>query len=339
MSGVAFDVIEGGLLTTIQDAGRPDWQHLGVPESGAADPWSRAVANLLIGNDSGDAVLEMTVVGPTLRTTTATTIGLAGADLGARIRDGHRLRPDRSHRLAAGDIIEIPGSRSAAGGIRAYLAIEGGVDVPVVLGSRSTCLAGGFGGLDGRPIKTGDRIVSRGHRAGARRPTSPRPSELVWPVPDVPPGGSHAEPVGVLRFLAGPGAGAADVAAAAWVVGRAADRVGIRLDGPSLPAGVAGETTSHGVPWGAIQLPPDGRPIVLGADHQTTGGYRVCGVVISADLAVLGQLGPGSAVRLMEVDRATALAALREQRERLVAGAAAVRDAAGWDALLAGAGG
>jgi allophanate hydrolase subunit 2 len=124
-----------------------------------------------------------------------------------------------------------------------------------------------------------------------------------------------------------------------WRVASAADRVGIRLEGDRVAQAIGGETTTHGVPWGAIQVPPDGRPIVLGADHQTTGGYRVVGVVISADLPLLGQLRSGALVRLETTDRAAALVALEHRRAALVAGAAALHDAAGWGALIDSAGG
>lgn len=326
-----LEVLDGGLLTTVQDAGRRDWAQVGVPESGAADPWSLAVANLVVGNDPSHAVLEATLVGPTLAVLSPVTVGLAGADLGARIRGGPRLAPGRSHRLAPGDVLEIPGGDrdDRAAGCRAYLAVPGGIDVPLVLGSRSTCLAAAFGGLGGRPVQPGDRI-------GARAATVLRP-ELVWPGDDGP------GPTRRLRVLAGPDPAAAaaldQLLGGEWRVAVASDRVGVRLDGEPLPAGLGGDTTTLGVPWGAIQLPADGHPIILGADHQTTGGYRVVGVVISADFPVLGQLRPGQAVALVRTDRATALAALLEQRDALVAGAAALREAAGWGTLIDAAGG
>jgi antagonist of KipI len=328
-------VLDGGLLTTVQDGGRPDWTHLGVPASGAADPWSLGVANLLVGNEPALAVLEMTLVGPTLAALGPVTIGLAGADLRARIRGGRRLAPGRSHRLLAGDVVEIPGDDAATAttASRAYLAIPGGIDVPIVLGSRSTCLAGGFGGLDGRPLRTGDEIPS-GSAAGPRAV----PPELAWPEPDRARHDADPEPA-ILRALPGPDPGLATLAATAWRVGSAADRVGVRLDGDPLSASFAGETTTHGVPWGAIQLPPDGRPIILGADHQVTGGYRVLGVVITADLPVLGQLRPGAPLRLVPTDRVVAIDALRARRAALDAGAAALREEAGWDALVDAAGG
>jgi antagonist of KipI len=307
----------------------------------------------------------MTLVGPTLVVAAGATvtIGLAGADLGARIRNGRRLAPGRSHRLAGGDIVEIPGDRSgpsgpgpsAAGGSRAYLAVPGGIDVPIVLGSRSTCLAGAFGGFGGRPLRTGDRIsaVMPGRtEIDAPQDRGPAPfhgpwrPELVWPEASAVRGDRGTRGAGVagvstamLRVIAGPSPGIAAVANRDWHVGSATDRVGVRLDGEPVADGIGGDGPSRAMLWGAIQIPPDGLPIVLGADHQTTGGYRVVGVVISADLPILGQLRPGDPVRLVATDRAAALDALRVQREALVAGSAALREAAGWGALIDSAGG
>lgn len=318
----ALEVLDGGLLTTIQDGGRPDWTHVGVPEGGAADRWSLALANHLVGNSAHAAALEMTLVGPTLRATRTLTIGLAGADLGARVRGGRSLAPGRSHRLAAGDMVELPGGGSS--GARCYLAIPGGFDVPLVLGSRSTCLAGGFGGIDGRPIRAGDRL------GGGRDLGRP---ELAWAE------SAGAGPGDVLRILPVGSADLGALTAMGWQVGAASDRVGIRLDGAPLPPGSGGEVRTQGVAWGAIQVPPDGRPIVLGVDHQTTGGYRVVGVVIAADRPVLGQLRPGAHVRLLETDHAEARAALLGQHAALLAGLGALRDAAGWASLADHAGG
>ena len=336
MSHIVFRVLDGGVLTTVQDAGRPDWTHLGVPESGAADPWSLAVANLLVGNEPAAASIEVTLVGPTLAAHAAVSIALAGADLGVRIRGGRRLAPGRSHRLAAGDVLEIPGDgpTAPAAGSRAYLAIPGGVDVPAVLGSRSTCLAGGFGGLDGRALRSGDQITAPSRPIAALL----RP-ELIWPDADAGAGSRAVATPATLRVVAGPSDGLGALVGREWRVGSAADRVGVHLDGDPVADGIGGETTTHGVPWGAIQVPPDGRPIVLGADHQTTGGYRVVAVVISADLPLLGQLRPGATVRLIATDRAAALVALEDRRAALLAGAAALRDAAGWGALIDSAGG
>ena len=156
---MTLEVLEAGVLTSIQDAGRPDWTHLGVPIGGACDPWSRAVANLLIGNDAGAAAVEMTLVGATFEVRVPVTVGLAGADLGGIVREsGRPLAPGRTHRLEVGSTIAFPGSADAAArsGARAYLALPGGIDVPLVLGSASTALGAGFGGIDGRRLGAGD---------------------------------------------------------------------------------------------------------------------------------------------------------------------------------------
>ena len=327
-----LDVLDGGLLATVQDAGRPDWTHLGVPVSGATDRRSLAIANLLLGNDRAAAAIEVTVGGARFVATEPGTIGLAGADLGARVLGRGRLAIGRTHRLAAGDEVTFDGAPDGAAiGTRSYLALEGGVDVPLVLGSRSTCLPGGFGGLDGRPLRRGDRV---------RSVVSPRPgrgADHVWP-DDGPLVVMRGGAVDV-RVVPGPWDGLAELAAIDWRVSGAADRVGIRLDATTPAVSVGGETLTHGVPDGAIQVPPDGRPIILSADHQTTGGYRVVGVVITADQPIVGQLGPGVPVRLVPVTLDAADAALGAERARLDAGAAALREAADWDGLVASAGG
>jgi antagonist of KipI len=329
----ALEVVEGGLLTTVQDAGRPDWTRLGVPTSGAADAWSLAVANSLVGNFAGAAALEMTGVGPTLRVLRPLTIGLAGGDFGGVVRRGagvRRLEPGHSHRVEPGDVLTLPGATSPTR-VRAYLALPGGIDVPVVLGSRSTCLAAAFGGYHGRPVRTGDRLAALDDR---------RPAEVAWPSGDADGHGARDDTdTPLLRAIAGPSPGFDALEEPEWRVATASDRVGVRLDGGPLREGIGGETTTHGVVRGAIQVPPDGRPIVLGPDHQTTGGYRVPGVVIAADLPVLGQLGPGAVVRFVAVGRDEAVEAARRREAALAAGREAIRDATAWHDLADGAGG
>ena len=331
MTTPAIEVLDGGLMTTVQDGGRPDWAHVGVPTSGAADPWSLAIANLLLGNSAGDPALEMTINGPTLMVVAPISIALAGADLGARVRGGRPLGTGQSHRLAAGDIVEIPGSApGSAAGCRGYLSVPGGIDVPIVLGSRSTCLPGGFGGLGGRPLAAGDAIAA----IAAPGPQALLRRELAWPADE--PRRSAAGTV--LRVIPARADGIGNLLDRPWRVAAAADRVGIRLDGDALPSAVGGETTTHGVPWGAIQVPPGGQPIILGPDHQVTGGYAVVGVVCSADRGVVGQLGPGAGVRFVDIDRETAVEALREQMAALRRAAAVVRESLHWEALLDAAG-
>jgi antagonist of KipI len=328
---MTLEVTSPGLATSVQDRGRPNWTHLGVPPSGACDPWSLAVANLLVGNDAGAAAVEMTLVGPRLVVQRATRMGLAGADLGGIVAgSGRRLEPGRVHALRAGEAIDFPGNPEP--GARAYLALPGGIDVPIVLDSRSTCLAAAFGGLDGRYLAAGDIL-----HASLADPSEAATSEptATWPATarldrrlDEP-----------IRIVAGSSLGVEALLAASWRVGTASDRVGLRLDGEPLPDGLGGETVTHGVSWGAIQAPANGQPIVLLADHQTTGGYRVIAVVAAVDRPRLGQLRPGAAVAFEAITIEAAVAARREQDAALVAGAAALRESSAWDALTRSAGG
>jgi biotin-dependent carboxylase-like uncharacterized protein len=316
-----LEVLAPGLLTTVQDRGRADLGHLGVPRAGACDPWSAAVANLLVGNDPEAATLELTLIGPELRVLARCVIGIAGTDLGGIVSgSGRRLEPGRSHALAEGDIVTFPGS-SATVGARSYLALPGGVDAPVVLGSRSTCLVGRFGGLAGRAIQAGDQI-------GCLREPNRAPVDATWSA-------TSPEWDAGVRVLSGPDDGPlTDLERQDWTVGSASDRMGLRLDGPPLatPAD-AGERPSHGVVPGTVQLPPDGRPIVLLADAQPTGGYPVPAVVATVDLPVIGQLRPGAVTRFVHIGADDARTALREQRAALDDGARRLRDAGRWDEL------
>jgi biotin-dependent carboxylase-like uncharacterized protein len=328
-----FHVRAPGLLSTIQDAGRPDAAPLGVPRSGACDPWSLAVANLLAGNDPGGAALEMTLIGPELEVLAPCTIALAGADLGARdLSEDRALVPGTSYRLRAGSTLSIPGGVDAVGpGVRAYLAVGGGFDVPQVLGSASTCLAGAFGGFDGRALRAGDRLSAPSRvdmvAAGAR-----------WPGPS-----ASLDLAGPIRLLAGPHGDrfppeALDaLVSSAWTVSVASDRMGLRLDGQALELGTgesSGEMVSIPVTWGAIQVPAGGRPIVLLADHQTVGGYPVIGCVISADLSRLGQLAAADDVRFTWSTVEDARDAYRSQRAALAEGARSLRRGDAWDQLV-----
>jgi biotin-dependent carboxylase-like uncharacterized protein len=323
-----LEVVEPGFLTTIQDAGRPDWTHLGVPVGGACDPWSLAVANILAGNEAGAAALEMTIVGPVLAVRSTTIVGLAGADLGAIVREtGERLAPGRNHLLTGGTTLAFPGAAEPLTGVRGYLAIRGGVDVPSVLGSASTLVSAGIGGFDGRPLRAGD--VVRGRSATARGFET-----RTWPLLL-----EDLEPALAIGVLAGPAPGTESLVAATWRVTPASDRVGLRLDGPRIEMAGRGELLSHGVVRGAIQLPPDGLPIVLLADHQTTGGYPVIGVVMTADHPRLGQLRPGATVAFRQVTPVEARAALLAQRAAFERAASTLRDAARWDELWRSAGG
>ncbi|TMD29951.1 MAG: biotin-dependent carboxyltransferase family protein [Chloroflexi bacterium] len=346
-----LEVLEPGLLSTVQDAGRPGSTDLGVPISGACDPWSLAVANALAGADLGAPAVEMTIVGSTFRVLDAGRLALAGADLGGWVREtGRRLLPGRIHVVEEGSTLEFPGPADPRSGSRAYVGLPGGVAIPSVLGSASTCLVGRFGGLAGRPLEPGDRLGGSG--GGGPSGLSEMRTDAVWAVPGDPAPGwdPSRRPI---RVVAGPhldriGAEVLEaLLAARWTVADGSDRVGLRLRGPDLVGAAAGavrdswpELPSHGVTWGTIQVPPDGAPIVLLVDHQTTGGYPVVAVAVGADRPRLGQLRPGSTVRFEQTDLATARAALLRQRATLLAGVAALEDPAGpWDDLWRSAGG
>lgn len=325
---MTLEVIDPGPLTTVQDAGRPGLGHLGVPRSGACDPLGLAVANLLVGNQPTDAALEITAGGLSVVARRRLVVGLGGADLGASA-GGRHLPPGGSYAIAADERLVFAGPPPGAAGFRAYLAVPGGIDVPVALGSRSTCLVAGFGGLDGRALRTGDLV----------RPLAPDlvPPEHRWP--DPPPATPGDETViGALPGPADPDGGLLDaLTARTWVVDASSDRMGLRLDGPPVPSPSTG-TLTHGVTWGAIQLPPDGRPIVLLADAQPTGGYPVIAVVTVADLSLLGQLRPGAALRVAHTTVDAARAALRRQRDHLDAVARVLAADSRWDELWRDAG-
>jgi antagonist of KipI len=273
----ALVVERPGLLTTIQDAGRWGWQHLGVPVSGWMDDWSAALANRLAGNDEDAAALEITLIGPTLRALGPVVIAVTGAVFDVTV-GRRRFRSPFVTTAHDGDTIAFA-TRSL--GTRAYLACQGGLDVALVLGSASTDVRAGLGG---RRLQARDTIAVRAAvpRNGETREFDP-PAWLFEPV---------------LHVLPGPDDGrwtddALDVLAReAYVVTSASDRTGYRLDGPSLPA-PGGELISGPVATGTLQVPPSGHPILLMADCQTTGGYARLGALPGADRAVAAQLGPG----------------------------------------------
>lgn len=298
-SSPAIEVLDPGLLLTVQDLGRPGWGHLGVPESGAADGRSLALANRLVGNPTGSAALEATLLGPRLRAVRDVTLAIAGADLDAVVQHSARAFPvSVAALLAAGEELAFREAGGPGRGCRVYVAVAGGVDVPQVLGSRSTSLVGAFGGFDGRPLRSGDVLRAFDLEA---MPTT-HDAKTVEPTPLNAP----------VRVLAGPAAlepGGADrlatLLATRWTVALESDRRGLRLE-PADGDGAGGfaalsiepaDRPSHGVVPGAIQVSPSGQPLVLMPDGGVTGGYPVIAVVIRADLALLGQLAPGAEVR------------------------------------------
>jgi biotin-dependent carboxylase-like uncharacterized protein len=323
-------VIDPGPLLTIQDAGRPGLGRLGVPPAGACDSWGLAVANLLADAAPGAAALEVTFGGCTLEAIDTCVVGLGGADLGAERDDGRPLRRGTAQRVPAGARIRFTGAER---GMRAYVALAGGIAVVASMGSASTYAPGRLGFADGRALQAGDRLSPR------------RPGDLdavgsMWPVRLAP---HPAEQRGPLGIVTGPDLGAAPdgaleaLVAAAWRVSTSSDRMGLRLDGSSLGPGT--EIVSHPLLPGAVQLPPDGRPIVVLVDGPTIGGYPVLGVVPAADLPRLGQLRPGDEVRFIPLAVEEAREQMRGQRARLDRAAATLRADAIWLRLADRAGG
>ena len=301
-----IEVLECALPASFQDLGRPGYRHLGVPLSGALDPEWLAIANALVGNPPATAALEMRLLGPKLRAAAPVTVALAG-EFSARIEDVAGMsRPAAdwcSHVLATGETLSIGALRSGIG----YLAIAGGFNLPPVLGSRSTYARAGLGGIEGRSLRVGDRVATG---AGG--------ADVSLRLPLAPPVAG-----GPLRVMPGPqrdyftDAAWQQFFAEEFVVGREADRMGLRLDGPRLEHARGADIVSDGVTPGAIQVPGDGRPIVLLADCQTVGGYPKIATVIGADLPRLGHALPGHRLRFVAVSAAEALAARRDAVRRL----------------------
>lgn len=264
----AIEVIDPGPLATVQDLGRPGIAHIGVPPAGAADRRALVRGNRLIGNADGAAALECTLSGPRLRFLAPVLVAVTGAADHAPFE------------ARAGDELDVG---SYASGVRAYVCVRGGIDVPPVLGSRSTDLLAGIGPA---PVRAGEVLAIGGS------PPATGAAE-AYALPEKP----------LLRVSAGPRADwfaeeALDtLARTAWRVRPESNRVGIRLDGAAVRWLRTGELESEGVATGSLQVPPNGLPILLGPDHPTTGGYPVLAVVAAADLWLAGQLRPGATVR------------------------------------------
>ena len=320
-SPATLEVLQPGLLTTVQDLGRPDAAALGVPHSGACDPLALSAANLLVGNAPGAAALEMSLLGPELRVLRPCLAALAGADFEASIAEsGVRLEPGSSMLLSAGTTLRMG---AAGDGARGYLALRGGIDVPLVLGSASTALTAGFGGIGGRALLPGD-LIAIGDLEGM---DDVSPAPRTWLGPGASSGCPAATGTVALRVVRGPHADRLGPEAwdrligTTWDVDPRSDRMGVRLipsagNARHTSTDAGGSLASLPMTWGAIQLPPGGAPICLLADHPSVGGYPVIAVVISADLPTLGQLRAPHRVAFQAIELGDAQAAfLRGQAE------------------------
>lgn len=302
----ALEVLRPGLLTTIQDLGRPGYQKYGVAVSGALDEWAFRVANALAGNPPGAACLEVTGVGPVLRVRGEALLAVGGAEFALQL-EGDPVPTFAAFRARDGQTLSFGACRC---GVRSYLAAAGGIDAPIVLGSRSTCLSGRYGGLEGRALREGDVVHVGSADAGTHhdqdaegrflpRRLRPRPSPALE-----------------LRVVLGPqddaftAEGIAAFLGSEYRVTTHADRMGYRLDGPPIAHLKGADVISDAIASGAIQVPGDGKPIVLLADRQTTGGYTKIGAVIRPDLPALAQARAGDRVRFRQVGLGEAHAAL-----------------------------
>lgn len=303
-------VLAPGLHTTVQDLGRIGYQSVGVPVSGALDGFGLRLANALVGNSPGMAALEILISGPTLEIS-ANTARVAlfgeGASLVCRGESPRVLPAGQSVTLSRGDTVQVvAGSASAC----CYLAVAGGIAVPLVLGSASTYVRAGIGGFHGRALQSGDFVPLAATGA-------PEGGELRLADP------SSALPDRPIRVILGPqqecftDEAVAALLSAEYRVTRDADRMGMRLDGPALRHRGGWDIVSDAIATGSIQVPGSGQPIVLLADHQTTGGYPKIATVISADLGIVGGRRPGDALRFAAVDLETAEALCREEEKRL----------------------
>jgi antagonist of KipI len=301
------------MLTTVQDEGRWGYSTLGVPVSGALDVPALRAVNALLGNDRTAATLEVTLVGPELRVEQTARVAVAGADLSATL-DGVAVTPPCVMHASPGAVLRFGARRSGA---RAYVGFDGGIDVPLVMGSRATHVGTATGGLAGRPLMAGDRL-------GLGRPGGATVSHLARRAAER---SGDAVSGGVrLRVLPGPQLDyfedeAIDVLQRTrFTVSTQSDRMGYRLHGDApIPGLPRREMISDATFAGAVQVPPSGEPILLLADRQTTGGYPQIAVVVSADLPLAGQLVPGDWVEFRVCTRAEALAALVAQEGKLLA--------------------
>ena len=286
----AIHVLEPGFQTTVQDLGRLGYAHLGVSASGAADALALRAGNLLVGNAENAAALEMTLTGAALAFESAAVVALTGSDFASG------LPLWKAVEVEAGTVVRCGPTRSGA---RCYLAVRGGIKAPKVLGSASTHLVTGIGG---QALRKGDLL-----RVGDDAVRRPRTLVITPPAAE-----------GPLRVTAGPQAAwfGDELYASAYQVTEASNRMGVRLRGAAIPS-PTGHMITEGVALGALQVPPDGQPIILFVEHQTTGGYPKPANLISADLWRAGQLRPRDEVTFQRVTMEEALDLLRRQEEWL----------------------
>lgn len=306
MTSIVID--SPGLLSTVQDGGRFGYQRFGMPVSGAMDAFSLQLANLLVGNGPDAAGIEATLTGPDITFEQDSVIAICGADMQPAI-NGRAIASYRAVRVGHGDKL---GFGRLISGCRTYIAFAGGLDVPEVMGSRSTYLRAGLGGWHGRPLQKGDHLPMGKSIRNMQHVTLP--DALV-------PSYSKTEAV---RIIPGPeigflsSEGVVSLLTTPYRVSEQSDRMGYRLEGESVKLQKPGsDIISSGIASGTIQLTGTGQPIILMADHQTTGGYARVAVVASVDLTRVAQLRPGDEIRFSEISLEQAQLLLLERQKKL----------------------
>jgi antagonist of KipI len=302
-------VLSGGFLSTVQDSGRLGYAHLGISPAGAADSVSFRLGNLLVGNPPDAPAIEMTLVGSSFRVESHCTIAITGSDFGPML-DGIPIPLWQSIDVSIGQALVFGGTK---GGARCYLSIAGGFFVPPILNSASTHVLTHLGGFRGRGLRSGDTLTTR-----HREPIPTHAQQVVrqgvlkrlleerpFRVTDGPQVSNFSETMRSVFFTSD------------FMVMEDSNRMGLRLSGPAILRNYAGDLITEGVSIGAVQIPPDGQPILLFVEHPTTGGYPKIASVISADIHQVGQLRPRDTVRFEHVTHETALALLLE-REALL---------------------
>lgn len=276
---MAIEVIHPGMLTTIQDLGRYGFMDQGIPVSGAVDAFSMRIANILVGNAEGEAVLEMTMLGATLQFTEDAVIAVTGADMQLTI-NGQSCAMNQAWSLQKGSILQLG---YAVTGCRSYLAVRGGLEIEPVMGSRSTYVPYKIGGYQGRALVKGDTLEIAG------RSMHPPVLKTYTPFSDRK----------KIRVVKGPQTEAfagEELVQGEYVIGKDSNRMACRLQGTPIGLVAGADIVSDGITTGSIQVTNEGQPIVMLADHQTTGGYAKIGTVISADIPLLAQKKPGETV-------------------------------------------
>ncbi|UCD96778.1 MAG: biotin-dependent carboxyltransferase family protein [Candidatus Bathyarchaeota archaeon] len=296
-------VLKPGFSTTIQDYGRVGYQKYGVPVSGVMDPVSFFTANLLVGNHMNEACLEATVLGPKLRFLNETQIAITGADLSPSINhdDVCNWRTLQVHK---NDLLSFGHSRS---GCRAYVAVKGGLSIPILMGSRSTCIRAGFGGHQGRPLKAGD-VLKFNANSGKPIPILKLPESLIPEYTSkheadiiLGPQDDYFTKESISKFLTG-----------TFTISMDSDRMGYRLEGEIIKYKNDQRMISDAIPVGAVQVPESGKPILMMRDAQTTGGYPKIAVVSTPTIAQLGQAKPNDEITFQQVSPIRAQQSIRE---------------------------